>query len=321
MPHASPLNVVAAIYSDIRDLLNERQRRLLLAAGARALGRGGQTAVAEVVGVSRALVRRGEAELEDADPGLEPDRIRRPGGGRKRADVVDASLRADLDRLISPDTRGDPESPLRWTCKSTRELADALNEMGHRVSHVLVGRLLHEQGYSLQANAKVNKGRQHPDRDAQFTYLNEQVREHLAEGAPVLSVDTKKKELVGEFKNSGREWQPEGQPVAVNVHDFPDDAVGKAISYGIYDVAQNSAWVSVGQDHDTACFAVEALRGWWRGEGSSRYGQARRLLISADCGGSNGNRSRLCKTELAKLAAETGLEITVCHLPPGRSEP
>jgi DDE family transposase len=320
MPHASPLNVVATIYSDIRALLNERQRRLLLAAGARALGRGGQSAVAEAVGVSRALVRRGEAELEGADPGLEPDRIRRPGGGRKRADAVDPSLLTDLDRLISPDTRGDPESPLRWTCKSTRELAEALNEAGHQVSHALVGRLLHDQGYTLQANVKVNEGRQHPDRDAQFTYLNEQVKAHLAEGAPVLSVDTKKKELVGEFKNSGREWEPEGQPVAVNVHDFPDDAVGKAIPYGIYDVAQNSGWVSVGQDHDTASFAVEALRGWWRGEGSSRYGHARRLLISADCGGSNGNRSRLWKTELAQFAAETGLEITVCHLPPGTSK-
>ena len=320
MPHASPLNVVATIYSDIRDLLNERQRRLLLAAGARALGRGGQSAVAEAVGVSRALVRRGEAELEGADPGLEPDRIRRPGGGRMRADALDPSLLTDLDRLISPDTRGDPESPLRWTCKSTRELADALNEMGHQVSHALVGRLLHEQGYSLQANVKVNEGRQHPDRDAQFTYLNEQVKAHLAEGAPVLSVDTKKKELVGEFKNSGREWEPEGQPVAVNVHDFPDDAVGKAIPYGIYDIAQNSGWVSVGQDHDTASFAVEALRAWWRGEGSSRYGHARRLLISADCGGSNGNRSRLWKTELAQFAAEAGLAITVCHLPPGTSK-
>ncbi len=320
MPYASPLNVVATIYSDIRDLLNERQRRLLLAAGARALGRGGQSAVAEAVGVSRALVRRGEADLEGSDPGLEPDRIRRPGGGRKRADVVDPSLLTDLDRLISPDTRGDPESPLRWTCKSTRELADALNEVGHQVSHALVGRLLHEQGYSLQANVKVNEGRQHPDRDAQFVYLNEQVKAHLAEGAPALSVDTKKKELVGEFKNSGREWEPEGQPVAVNVHDFPDDALGKAIPYGIYDVAQNSGWVSVGQDHDTASFAVEALRGWWRGEGRSRYGRARRLLISADCGGSNGNRSRLWKSELAKFAAETGLAITVCHLPPGTSK-
>ncbi len=320
MPHASSLNVIATIYSDIRDMLNERQRRLLLAAGARALGRGGQTAVAGAVGVSRALVRRGEAELEGTDPGLEPDRIRRPGGGRKRADAADPSLLTDLDRLISPDTRGDPESPLRWTCKSTRELADTLSQMGHQVSHGLVGRLLHQQGYSLQANAKVNEGRQHPDRDAQFNYLNELVREHLAEGAPVLSVDTKKKELVGEFKNSGREWQPEGEPVTVNVHDFPNDAMGKAIPYGIYDVAENSGWVSVGQDHDTASFAVEALRGWWRGEGSIRYGQARRLLISADCGGSNGNRSRLWKAELAKFAAETGLEITVCHLPPGTSK-
>lgn len=191
--------------------------------------------------------------------------------------------------------------------------------MGHQVSHTLVGRLLHEQGYSLQANVKVNEGRQHPDRDAQFTYLNEQVKAHLAEGAPVLSVDTKK-ELVDEFKNSGREWEPEGQPVAVNVHDFPDDAVGKAIPYGIYDIAQNSGWVSVGQDHDTASFAVEALRAWWRGEGSSRYGHAQRLLISADCGGSNGNRSRLWKTELAQFAAEAGLAITVCHLPPGTSK-
>jgi hypothetical protein len=320
MPHAFPLNVITTIYSDIQDLLNERQRRLLLAAGARALGRGGQTAVAQAVGVSRALVRRGEAELKGTDPRLEPDRIRRPGGGRKRAEAVDSSLLTDLDLLISPDTRGDPESPLRWTCKSTRELADALSQMGHQVSHALVGRLLHQQGYSLQANAKVNEGRQHPDRDIQFNYLNELVREHLAEGAPVLSVDTKKKELVGEFKNSGREWQPEGEPVRVNVHDFPDDAIGKAIPYGIYDVAENSGWVSVGQDHDTASFAVEALRAWWRGEGRGRYGQARRLLINADCGGSNGNRSRLWKVELAKLAAETGLEITVCHLPPGTSK-
>jgi DDE family transposase len=320
MSQSSQLNVVAAIYSDIRDWLNERQRRLLLAASARALGRGGQTAVAEAAGVSRALVRRGEAELEGADPAQESMRIRRPGGGRKRAEVADRTLLADLDRLISPDTRGDPESPLRWTCKSTRQLADTLNGMGHQVSHVLVGQLLHAQGYSLQANAKVNEGRQHPDRDAQFTYLNERVKEHLAEGAPALSVDTKKKELVGEFKNGGREWRPQGQPEAVNVHDFPDEEVGKAIPYGIYDMGRNSGWVSVGQDHDTASFAVEALRRWWQGEGSSRYGQARRLLISADCGGSNGNRSRLWKTELAKFAAESGLAITVCHLPPGTSK-
>jgi len=293
---------------------------LFLAAGAHALGWGGVSAVAAEVGVSRDLLRRGIDELEGRVSEPEPGRVRRPGAGRKRAEELDPGLLEDLDRLVSPDTRGDPESPLRWTCKSTRELADALGKMGHQASHVLVGQLLRAQGYSLQANAKVNEGAQHPDRDAQFGYLNEQVKEHLEQGAPVVSVDTKKKELVGEFKNAGREWQPEGRPEAVNVHDFPDEEVGKAIPYGIYDVGENSGWVSVGRDHDTASFAVETLRRWWQGDGRYSYQGADRLLICADCGGSNGNRLRLWKTELAKFATESGLSITVCHLPPGTSK-
>jgi hypothetical protein len=222
--------------------------------------------------------------------------------------------------VVEPTTRGEPDSPLLWTSKSAKHLAKALREMGHRVSGRTVTRLLHEMGYSLQANAKLKEGKQHPDRDAQFLYLNEQVRQHQAEGAPVLSVDTKKKELVGEFKNGGREWQPKGRPEAVNVHDFPSQGVGKAIPYGIYDVSRNSGWVSVGIDHDTACFAVEALRRWWRGEGRATYAAARRLLICADGGGSNDYRSRLWKVELARFARETGLEITVCQLPPGTSK-
>jgi hypothetical protein len=233
---------------------------------------------------------------------------------------TDPGLVEALEALVDPATRGDPESPLRWTSKSTRELADALAGQGHRVSHTTVGQLLRAQGYSLQAAAKTREGAQHPDRDAQFRYLTGQVNAYLAAGDPVVSVDTKKKELVGRYKNPGREWQPKGEPVQVDVHDFPDPAIGKAIPYGVYDIAANTGWVSVGRDHDTAAFAVATLRSWWQRVGRPAYPQARRLLICADSGGSNGSRLRLWKVELAKLAADTGVEITVCHLPPGTSK-
>jgi len=225
-----------------------------------------------------------------------------------------------LDRLVDPDTRGDPDSPLRWTCKSTRELAEALTAQGHPVSDDTVGRLLREQGYRLQRTVKTLAGAQHADRDAQFRYLNEQAKQHLAAGQPVVSVDTKKKGLVGRFANGGREWQPTGEPERVNVHDFPDPTLGKAIPYGVYDLGRNTGWVSVGTDHDTAGFAVATLRRWWEQVGSLAYPKADRLLVCADAGGSNGYRVRAWKTELARLAAETGLQITVCHLPPGTSK-
>jgi transposase len=317
----SPASAVASnVFGFVEGHLDERQRRLLLGAFALAAGHGGITLIAEIMGVARRTVRLGVQELTGQRPSPANGRVRHEGGGRKRLRDEAPELVADLDRLVEPTTRGEPDSPLRWACKSAQHLAKALREMGHRISGRTVTRLLHEMGYSLQANAKLKEGKQHPDRDAQFAYLNEQVRQHQAEGAPVLSVDTKKKELVGEFKNGGREWQPKGQPEAVNVHDFLSQGLGKAIPYGIYDVSRNSGWVSVGIDHDTASFAVEALRRWWRGEGRSAYAAARRLLICADGGGSNDHRSRLWKIELARFARETGLEITVCHLPPGTSK-
>jgi transposase len=317
----SPASAIASrVFWLIRDHLNERQRRLLLGAFALAAGKGGITQIAGIMGVAPRTVRSGLQELTGQRPSLSNGRVRHEGGGRKRLQDDDPELVADLDRLVEPTTRGEPDSPLRWTCKSAEQLAGALREMGHRVSGRTVTRLLHEMGYSLQANAKLNEGKQHPDRDAQFAYLNEQVRQHQAEGAPVLSVDTKKKELVGEFKNGGREWRPKGRPEAVNIHDFLSQGAGKAIPYGIYDVSRNSGWVSVGIDHDTASFAVETLRRWWLGEGRFTYTEARRLLICADGGGSNDYRSRLWKVELARFARETGLEVTVCHLPPGTSK-
>jgi hypothetical protein len=247
-------------------------------------------------------------------------RIRRPGGGPKRLRDTDPGLVEALDRLVDPDTRGDPASPLRWTCKSTRELAEALTAQGHPVSDDTVGRLLREQGYRLQRTAKSLEGAQHQDRDAQFRYLNEQAREHLAASQPVVSVDTKKKELVGNFANGGAEWQPSGEPVEVDVHDFPDPALGKAIPYGVYDLGRNTGWVSVGVDHDTAAFAVATLRRWWEQVGRRVHPEATRLLITADAGGSNGYRVRVWKTELARFAADSGLTVTVCHFPPGTSK-
>jgi len=317
--------VVGAVQRRIAALwphLNERQRRLLLGAEARELGWGGVSAVAQVAGVSRTTVTLAVSDVE-SPPKLPEGRSRRAGGGRKSALHKDPALAAALDALVDPATRGDPESPLRWTCRSTRNLAAALTAAGHPVSERTVAALLAQDGFSLQANAKTSEGRQHPDRDGQFSHLNDTVRECLASGDPVVSVDTKKKELVGAdpgYRNNGREYQPKGRPVRVGVHDFPDPAVPKAVPYGIYDLAANTGWVSVGCDGDTAAFAVETLRRWWAKVGAPTYPAAQRLLVCADAGGSNGYRVRLWKLELATLATEIGLPIMVCHFPPGTSK-
>jgi len=309
---------VATRFAAIAPHLNERQRRLWVGAEARVLGRGGVSLVARATGISRPTVYKALEEI-DAPP-LADGRVRQRGGGRKRLQQTDPELAAALDALVDPDSRGDPMSPLRWTCKSTGQLALALTRGGHPVSADTVGTLLRDSGYSLQANVKTTEGTQHPDRDAQFRYLNEQARTFRDAGWPVVSVDAKKKELVGEFKNGGREWQPKGSPVPVNVHDFMVPELGKAIPYGIYDPQRNVGWVNVGQDHDTATFAVESLRRWWHGDGRVAYPQAERLLICCDGGGSNGYRLRLWKYELGRFASETALAVTVCHLPPGTSK-
>jgi hypothetical protein len=309
---------VSRKYAMLRPYLDERQRRLLLGVEAQQLGRGGIKAIAAATGVHPDTVARGVRELEGLpEP---PARVRAAGGGRKKLAETDPRLVAELTALVDPETRGDPMSPLVWTTKSTRKLAGALTEAGHPVSDRTVARMLQAMGFSLQGNAKVIEGRQHEDRDAQFRYLNRCGGEHVAAGQPVISVDTKKKELVGEFKNGGREYQPKGTPVPANVHDFMNKELGKAIPYGIYDVTANTGWVSVGTDHDTSAFAVQTLRRWWDTVGCRRYPHADRLLICADGGGSNGYRIRAWKIELAQLAAETGLAITVCHLPPGTSK-
>lgn len=311
--------VLAAKFEVLLPHLDERQRRLALGAEARLLGHGGIGLVAKAAGVSRKTVAAGVSELDSGQAPL--GRARRDGGGRKKATVTDPALLDALDALVDPESRGDPMTRLRWTTRSTRNLADELGRQGRVVSHDTVARLLAEDlGYSLQANAKTVEGRQHPDRDAQFRYLNDQVAAHIVAGQPVISADTKKKELVGNFKNGGREWQLQGEPVEVNVHDFPDKQLGKAVPYGVYDVAANTGWVSVGVDHDTAQFAAETIRRWWNMVGASAYPTADRLLICADGGGSNGYRTRLWKRELATLATQTGLSITVCHLPPGTSK-
>jgi transposase/DNA-binding transcriptional regulator YdaS (Cro superfamily) len=301
--------------------LNERQRRLLLATEARLLGHGGVRAVAQVAGVSETTVRKGRLELDaDARP-LPGGRARRQGGGRKRAEDKDPGLVSALLALVEPDERGDPMSPLRWTTKSLRHLAEQLTGQGHVVSAATVGRLLRQQGFSLQATAKTLEGEQHPDRDAQFRYLNEQVKEHQADGEPVISVDAKKKEMLGQLPNAGREWRPKGQPIRVEDHSFFTGPKGEqAIPYGIYDLSNDAGWVNVGVDHDTAAFAVASIRRWWRSRGQHDYPQATRLLITADAGGSNSCRYRVWKAELARLAADAGLAITVCHFPPGTSK-
>ena len=302
--------------------LNERQQRLALAVEARLLGHGGVRAVARVAGVSETTVRKGVFELEAGQAPFPPGRVRRPGGGRTSAARQNPDLVPALLALVEPDERGDPTSPLRWTTKSLRHLAEELTRQGHPVSAPTVGRLLKREGFSLQANVKTLEGAQHPDRDAQFRYLNEQVKDHQADGEPVISVDTKKREQLGRLPMAGREWRPTGEPVEVEDHHFfftgPD--VEQAIPYGIYDLTRNSGWVNVGVDHDTCVFAVESIRRWWQARGSRDYPKASRLLITADAGGSNGYRYRVWKSELATLAAETGLQITVCHFPPGTSK-
>lgn len=298
--------------------LDERQRRLLAAAEARVLGYGGVALVAKASGLSRTTVHKALEELE-AEP-LAAGRVRQPGAGRKRVQDKDPGLLSALEQLIDPTTRGDPMSPLRWTCKSTRQLALALTDQGHAVSHTVVSELLQELGYSLQANAKTVEGKQHPDRDAQFQYINRQTKGQLRRKNPAISVDAKKKELVGTYKGNGQEWQPKGQPEPVQTHDFPDRTVGKALPYGVYDMARNEGWVNVGNDHDTASFAVESIRRWWRCMGRKAYPEADCLLVCADAGGSNGYRPRLWKMELQHLADETRLKITVCHFPSGTSK-
>ena len=308
-----------AKYRALAPALTERGRRIWAATEARAAGRGGISAVARATGIAYSTVMRGLKELASG-ASADPNRVRRPGGGRKRTREKDPTLMADLEGLVEPTAAGDPESPLRWTSKSVRQLAGALQDMGHAVSRQLVAELLAAAGYSLQANRKTREGAKHPDRDAQFRYINQQVRRFQAAGQPVISVDTKKKELVGDFKAPGRAWRPKGQPEPVRVHDFIIPAKGKAIPYGVYDLTRNAGWVSVGIDHDTASFAVRTIQRWWQKMGRPRYGRARLLLITADAGGSNGPRVRLWKWELQQLANRTGLAITVCHFPPGTSK-
>ncbi len=309
---------LAAMLVTVMPHLDERQRRIMAGSAARALGRGGIAAVAEATGMSRSTVQKAVGEI---DAGVEvSDRVRPPGAGRPRVEDAQPGLLQALDDLVEPESRGDPMCPLRWTSKSTRTLADELRAQGFEVSHVTVGELLHRMGYSLQAPAKENEGAQHPDRDAQFRHIDRQARAHLKAGQPVISVDTKKKEVVGNLANKGREWQPAGAPVRVDVHDFPDPEVGKAIPYGVYDLGANEGFVVVGDDADTAEFAVATIGRWWDEVGRVAYPDATRLLITADAGGSNGYRSRLWKLRLGELAARTRLDITVCHFPPGTSK-
>jgi len=300
-------------------LLDERTRRLVAANEARALGRGGISKVSRACGLSRKAIAKGIEEIEGgiAPP---PGRVRQSGAGRKKITDHDPGLADALERLIDPDTRGDPETPLRWTCKSTRALATELTRQKHPVSHMKIAQLLHLEGYSLQGNRKTKEGDDHPDRDAQFCYINTQVRRTMAKGAPVISVDTKKKELVGDYANRGRQWRPQKTPIKVQGHDFPGPDVPRAYPYGIYDIERNRGFVNVGTDHDTAVFAVASIRGWWRHEGRRQYPAATDILITADGGGSNGSRLRLWKLELQRLADETSLSISVCHFPPGTSK-
>ena len=307
-------------YQAIASLVDERARRLFAGAEALAVGYGGVSGVARATGMARQTVSAGRNEVQAVIAVAPKGRIRREGAGRPRTVDRDPTLRSDLELLIEPTSRGDPESPLRWTCKSIRRLAAELTHKGHKTSHRMVAELLHELGYSLQSNRKVLEGTNHPDRNAQFEHLNGAVQLQLSLGEPVISVDTKKKELIGPFKNGGCELRPKGEPEEVRVHDFLIPELGRANPYGVYDLAQNEAWVSVGTDHDTAAFAVESIRRWWLSMGKPLYPAAKRLLITADGGGSNGSRVRLWKLELQKLADETGLEMAVCHFPPGTSK-
>jgi hypothetical protein len=310
---------IVAKFVAMSPVLNERARRLWAAAESIAIGYGGDALVSAATGLAPETIRKGRRELAVGD-GAAPGRIRRPGAGRPNLEQDQPGLTAALERLVDPLTRGDPMSPLRWTCKSRAQLTAALAADGWRVSSSAVGRLLHALGYRLQALRKTREGQQHPDRNAQFEHINATATTFLQQGRPVISVDTKKKELVGEFKNAGREWQPTQTPEHVQVHDFPTQAAGKAIPYGVYDMARNEAWVSVGRDHDTSAFAVAAIRQWWTMMGRAAYPGATHLLITADAGGSNGYRTRAWKTELQRLADDLRMRITVCHFPPGTSK-
>ncbi len=307
-------------YGALDPVLNERSRRRFAAAEALAAGHGGVSALSRITGLARSTIGRGLAELQGAGAAVPAGRVRRVGGGRKTLAASDATLLSDLRALVQPATRGDPQAPLLWTSRSLRHLAGGLQELGHRIGHNVVADLLRQLGYSLQSNRKTREGARHPDRDAQFGYINTKVTAALAACQPAISVDTKKKELVGDFKNAGRELRPKGQPEPVRVHDFLIPELGRAVPYGVYDIGGNAGWVSLGIDHDTASFAVNAIRRWWQSMGHPRYPEARNLLITADCGGSNGARVRLWKRELQVLADELGLSITVCHLPPGTSK-
>ena len=306
-------------FAAVWPMLDERTRRIMAASEAMAMGYGGVSVVRRACGLSRKAIAKGIEEIRNGSV-LPPGRVRREGAGRKTITASDPSLLDALDRLVAPETRGDPESPLRWTCKSTRALAMQLGRTNHSISHVKVGQLLREQDYSLQSNRKTEEGGDHPDRDAQFRHINAEVRAALAAAIPVVSVDTKKKELVGEYQNGGQQWLPAKHPRPVNGHDFPDPAVPRAYPYGVYDIGRNEGFVNVGTDHDTGAFAVASIRGWWRHEGRRLYPKAKKLLITADGGGSNGTHLRLWKLELQKFADETLLETAVCHFPPGTSK-
>ena len=323
MPDAAVVEWVREKYLPLSEVFNERSRRLWAATEARSLGRGGIAAVMAATGMSSATVHKGIRELEARESGeevLSPGRIRKKGGGRKRIRDRQPGLIAALESLVDPTSRGDPRSPLRWTCKSTSKLAAALKRQGFQVGSRTVARELKARGFSLQANRKTREGDSHPDRDAQFHHIHEQVLRYQRRGQPVVSVDTKKKELVGQYKNGGREWLPQGRPVEVLVHDFPDPKVNKAIPYGVYDVTHNEGWVSVGIDHDTARFATATIQRWWTRMGKKRYPHAKTLLITADCGGSNSSRTRLWKVALQALADKLGLRLEICHFPPGTSK-
>src|SRR6516225_4691753 len=323
MQDATAIERIGSVFAAVAPLMDERMRRQWAAAEANAYGWGGVRAVSVAIGMSPNTIRKGVAELavRVAAPNAPiENRLRRKGAGRKRSTDRDPELCAALERLVDPVTRGDPQSPLRWTCKSTTRLAEELTRQGHLVSPSTVGRLLRAAGYSLQSNRKTKEGGGHPDRNAQFEHINATVIAFQKRGQPVISVDTKKKELVGEFKNGGREWQPSGQPEQVLVHDFMDKELGKAIPYGVYDVTSNQGWVSVGIDHDTARFAAASIRRWWQEMGQARFPRAGRLLLTADGGGSNGSRNRLWKVALQGLADDLGLSLYVSHFPPGTSK-
>lgn len=308
-------------YNYLSSFLNERSRRLWAATEADALGYGGILALHRANGLSQNTIRAGLKELKSDLTDLSaPGRIRQPGGGRKRVEEQEPGILEALDSLVEPSSRGEPECPLRWTCKSVNQLADALQGQGYRVSAMTVYTLLVEMGYSLQSNRKTQEGKQHPERDGQFQHIAQQVKAFQRQHRPLISIDTKKKENLGQFKNGGQEWQPKGEPIAVKTHDFPDKTQGKAIPYGIYDLTQNQAWVNVGIDHDTAEFAVESIRRWWQQLGQAQYRRSKHLLITADCGGSNGYRNRLWKFKLQEFADETGLTLHICHFPPGTSK-